>query len=95
MSIAVLGYLAAFISTSSFAPQAFKIIKSRQTRDISTAMYVLTVLGFALWLAFGIALRQWPLVISNGICFALSAFILAMKLLPPYKKNAVAKSLGV
>lgn len=90
MSITLLGYLAAIASMASFIPQAWKIIRSRQTKDISVGMYLLTVSAFALWLAYGIALRQWPLVVSNGLCFALSAFILAMTLLPQRQKDKVA-----
>jgi len=93
-NLTILGFVAAFVSTASFAPQAFKIIKSRKTDDISLGMYVLTVTGFALWLAFGFFEKQWPLVVSNSICFLLSAFILMMKLLPGSKKDAVATSLG-
>jgi len=89
----LLGYSAAAISTASFAPQAWKIIRSRETKDISLGMYLLTVMGFALWLAFGFAERQWPLVISNSICFLLSGFILVMKILPRQKKDAVAKAI--
>src|ERR1700761_3370714 len=65
------GFLAALCSTLSFAPQAWKIIQSRDTKSISTGMYLLTVVGFALWLAFGILGRQWPLMLSNGICLLL------------------------
>jgi MtN3 and saliva related transmembrane protein len=86
--------VAAFVSTASFAPQAWKIIKSRETKDISTGMYALTVFGFALWLAFGFLEKQWPLVTSNSICLFLSAFILMMKLLPQRGKNAVADSIA-
>lgn len=90
MLITLLGSLAAIASMASFIPQAWKIIRSRRTKDISVGMYLLTVSAFALWLAYGIALRQWPLVVSNGLCFALSAFILAMTLLPQRQKNKVA-----
>jgi MtN3 and saliva related transmembrane protein len=48
------------------------------------------VIGFAAWATYGMMLSQWPLVVSNGICFLLSGFILAMTLLPSAKKNAVA-----
>lgn len=89
----VLGYGAAILSTVSFAPQAWKVIRSRRTRDISLGMYLLTVAAFALWLAFGILKREWPLVLSNGICLALSGFILTMKILPASKRKQVADSL--
>ena len=54
-------------------------------------MYSLTVLGFALWSAYGVTIGQWPLIASNGICLALALFILIMKLLPGSMKNEVAE----
>lgn len=85
-----IGFAAAIFSTTSFAPQAWKIIKTRQTGDLSLPMYVITVLGFALWLGYGALLGQWPLVLSNGICFLLSGFILVMKLAPRRVKERIA-----
>jgi MtN3 and saliva related transmembrane protein len=92
-STLIIGVLAAISSTGSFAPQAWKIIKTRETKDISTGMYSLTVAGFALWLAYGVMLGQWPLIATNGICLALAAFILVMKILPASGKHAVADTL--
>jgi MtN3 and saliva related transmembrane protein len=86
----VVGYFAAICSTLSFAPQAWKIIRSRETKDISVGMYLLTVIGFMAWTAYGISLGQWPIVGSNSICLVLSAFILMMKLLPQRRKNEIA-----
>jgi MtN3 and saliva related transmembrane protein len=76
-STLIIGALAAIVSTGSFAPQAWKIIKTRETKNISTGMYGLTVAGFALWLAYGAMLGQWPLIATNSICFVLAAFILS------------------
>ena len=39
------------------------------------------------------AAGAWPLIVSNAICLALSAFILVMKLLPRPKKQQVAEAL--
>lgn len=88
--VTAIGYAAGCCSTISFTPQAWKIIKSRETKDLSAGMYFLTVSGFALWLTFGSMQGQWPLILSNLICLVLSAFILAMKLLPRRQKDAVA-----
>jgi MtN3 and saliva related transmembrane protein len=92
--ITLLGYGAAALSTASFAPQAWKIIRSRKTHDISLGMYILTVAAFASWLAFGILRREWPLVLSNAICMGLSGFILTMKCLPARSKQKVARRLS-
>ena len=91
--VTVIGSLAALCSTTSFAPQAWRIIKTRDTSAISSRMYMITVIGFALWLVYGLMQMQWPLIVTNGICLLLSAFILAMKLLPQRKKDAVADAL--
>lgn len=89
----IIGIGATVASTVSFMPQAWKIIKSRQTHDISTVMYAVTVIGFALWMIYGVVLAQWPLIVTNGLCLILSAFILMMKILPRREKNAVADAL--
>jgi MtN3 and saliva related transmembrane protein len=88
-----IGSAAALASTVSFLPQAWKIIQSGKTDDISTGMYAITVSAFALWLAYGLMLRQWPLVASNGVCLLVSAFILVMKLLPRARTRAVSAAL--
>lgn len=88
--VTVIGVLAGTASTASFAPQAWKIVKSRRTKDISAGMYTLTVSGFTLWTAYGVMKGAWPLIISNGICWCFAVFILAMKLLPKREKEKVA-----
>jgi uncharacterized protein with PQ loop repeat len=54
--VTVVGYLAAICSVVSFTPQAWKIIKTRDTKSISAPMYAITVVGFAFWL--GISKRR-------------------------------------
>ena len=88
--VTVIGSLAAICSTVSFVPQAWKIIRTRDTSGLSARMYAVTVTGFSLWLAYGIMLGEWPLIVTNAVCLALSAFILAMRILPQRKKEAVA-----
>ena len=83
----LVGGLATLASTTSFVPQAWKVIRTRDTAAISKRMYAVTVLGFALWLTYGWLLGQWPLILTNGICLLLSGFILVMKLLPRRQKE--------
>ena len=75
-----IGYLASFCSVSSFVPQAWKVVKTGDTSALSARMYALTVTGFALWTAFGVLRMEWPIILTNAICFGLSGFILLRKL---------------
>ena len=88
--VTIIGALAAICSTTSFVPQAWRIVRSRDTHSLSPRMYALTTTGFLLWTCYGIGLGQWPLILTNAICFLLAAFILVMTLLPQAKKEAVA-----
>ena len=88
--VTIIGTMAAILSTFSFVPQAWKIIKSRHTSDISFAMYAATICGFGLWTVYGVLLSEWPLIVTNAICFVLSGFILTMKILPDPQKKKVA-----
>jgi MtN3 and saliva related transmembrane protein len=92
-TVTVVSIFAATLSMVSFVPQAWSVIKSRNTDEISLKMYVITVAGFVAWLIYGILLMQWAMIGQNIICLSLSTFILVMKLLPQRHKEAVAETL--
>jgi MtN3 and saliva related transmembrane protein len=75
-----IGYLAATLTTCSFAPQAWLTFRTRDVRGISLGMYSVFTLGVALWLLYGVLTSAWPLVIANAVTLALASVILGMKL---------------
>jgi MtN3 and saliva related transmembrane protein len=75
-----LGYLAATLTTASFVPQAWLIFRTRNVSGISLAMYSAFTLGIALWLAYGVMLGAWPIIIANIITLVLATCILVMKI---------------
>ena len=81
----LVGALAACLTTLSFLPQAWLTFKTRDVRGVSLGMYSVFAIGVALWLAYGLLLRAWPIVIANAVTLALALAILAMKL--RYRRN--------
>lgn len=79
----IIGYLAAFLTTVSFVPQAIKTVRTRDTSSISLGMYVLFTLGVMMWLAYGLGTRQWPIIIANAITVVLATIILGFKIAGP------------
>jgi MtN3 and saliva related transmembrane protein len=75
-----IGSAAATLTTTAFIPQAWKVWRTRHTADISLGMYVLFTLGVALWLAYGILLESWPIIIANSITLLLAGVVLIMKI---------------
>ena len=76
----LIGGLAATLTTVSFVPQVWKVWHTKQTADISLAMYGFFTLGVSLWLVYGILLAAWPIIIANSITLLLAGVVLVMKL---------------
>ena len=78
--IKLIGFAAATCTTVAYAPQAIKVWKTRSTGDISLGMFLVMVLGLALWLIYGLLSGDAPLVAANAVTIVLAGSILVMKL---------------
>ena len=78
-NIEILGFCAAFLTTFSFLPQAIQVIKTKDTRSLSLAMYSIFTLGVACWLAYGFIKQDSAIIVANIVTLVLAATILAMK----------------
>ncbi|NML85669.1 SemiSWEET transporter [Polaromonas sp.] len=76
----LVGSLAACLTTVSFVPQAWLSFRTRDVSGVSLGMYSVFTVGVALWLAYGLLLGAWPMVIANAITLLLALVILVMKL---------------
>jgi MtN3 and saliva related transmembrane protein len=88
--VLLIGSIAALCGMAAFVPQAWQIVKTRKTEDLSAVMWTLQVIGFAVWVVYGALLAAWPIIVENSVCVVLAGFILAMKLLPRHLRHAVA-----
>lgn len=76
----ILGYCAAALTTGSFVPQALLTLRTRDVSGISLVMYSTFTAGVALWLAYGVALGEWPIVAANAVTLLLASTILTVKI---------------
>jgi len=76
----IIGLAAAACTTFSFLPQAIKVIKTKQTKDLSLLMYSVFTTGVLLWLIYGISVNDTPLIIANCITLIFAVTILIMKI---------------
>lgn len=75
----IIGNIAAVLTSVSFLPQAIKIIKTKDTKSISLPMYIMFVIGIALWLVYGFMRDDMPLILANIVTLTLSGLILGFK----------------
>jgi len=81
MSMAdLLGSIAGILTTVAFVPQVWGVWKTRSTRDISLGMYLVFTTGVSFWLAYGLVLGAWPIIVANSVTLMLTGTVLALKL---------------
>ncbi len=76
----IIGLVAAFLTTTSFLPQAIKVVQTRNTDGISLIMYVMFTMGVAGWLTYGVLIVSLPVTIANAVTLVLALVILVMKI---------------
>ena len=76
----VIGTAAALLTTLAFVPQAWHTFRTRDVSGISLGMYSAFTLGIVLWIAYGLAIGAWPVIIANIVTLLLALCILGMKI---------------
>ncbi|MGC1241746.1 MAG: SemiSWEET transporter [Chryseosolibacter sp.] len=79
-SIQVLGLLAGSLTTAAFVPQVVKTWKSRSAKDLSLGMFSFFCLGVAMWLVYGFAVKDIPVIAANLTTLLLASTLLFFKL---------------
>lgn len=78
--VGILGGLAGLCTTLAFVPQVSRTWSTRSADDISLGMLAIYVTGNLLWLLYGMALGDWPIIAANAATLALAGSILYFKL---------------
>ena len=76
----ILGFAAAIMTTICWLPQAFRTIRTKDTKSLSLLTQSVFTCGVGLWLIYGILAGNAPVIFANGVTFILVAFILVLKL---------------
>lgn len=74
-----LGFVAGFLTVSSFLPQVVRTWRTRRTADLSFGMVVLLVASASLWILYGVVRRDWPVIATNTGVVSLTGMLLAAK----------------
>jgi len=78
--IELIGTGAAICTTFSFLPQAIKVIKTKNTKDLSLLMYWVFEIGVILWMIYGFLIGSYPVAIANVVTLIFATIILVFKI---------------
>jgi MtN3 and saliva related transmembrane protein len=73
MKWSIIGYVAAFLTSFSMVPQIIRLIKLKESKDVSLTMTMALCLGVLLWFVYGIAIDDTPVIAANGVSFCILA----------------------
>jgi uncharacterized protein with PQ loop repeat len=62
----------AILMAISPALQIRKILRHRSSREVSIGYFWILVVGFALWIAYGVAIVNWFLIVPNTVALVVS-----------------------
>lgn len=74
-----IGTAAGLCSMASFTPQLVKIAREKHAAGVSLRTYVVNVVGFVLWISYGVLLGSWPVAVSNAVNLLLAGAILVLR----------------
>ena len=80
IQIEVIGLIAAFLTTSSFLPQVYKIWKFKSSDGISLSMYLFMLTGVILWFIYGLLIGSISVIFANFIAALFQMIIIYYKL---------------
>lgn len=79
-TITIIGLIAGTCTTLSFLPQVLKTMKTKQTKDISMAMYIVLAAGLFTWIIYGILTSALPVILANAFSLTCAVIILILKM---------------
>ena len=78
--VQITGLAAAALTTVSNLPQAYKIIKTKETKAVSVWSNLVLLGGLIIWVVYGFMRDDWPVIIANSIPSLITATVLFLKL---------------
>jgi MtN3 and saliva related transmembrane protein len=75
-AVTAVGLVASACTMTAFLPQVIKTWRTKSSADLSLGMYGLLTTGAALWLTYGLLIRDLPVILTNAVTLVLLLAVL-------------------
>lgn len=75
-----IGLVGGCIICSGAIPQIYKMIKTKETADLSYAMLILWIIGLTMAVIYAFSIHQIPIMITNTLSLCMSTLMLLIKI---------------
>ena len=66
-TLAILTTIFGTMMSFGYFTQTYKIFKRKSAKDVSLGTYIFFTVGIAIWLTYGISIKNYPIIISNAV----------------------------
>lgn len=81
----VIGFIAGVLTAISMLPQVIKTMKEKEAEDVSLVMLIVLLTGISLWIYYGIARGDWPIIITNAVSLSINIWMTILRV--KYRKK--------
>ncbi|MGV8087397.1 MAG: SemiSWEET family sugar transporter [Candidatus Woesearchaeota archaeon] len=86
MIIDILATVVGILMSLGYYPQAYKILKSKSSKDISITSYSIFSIGTLIWFIYGIVINSLPIIFSFALGVIGSWLVLILLIIYHKKK---------
>ena len=74
-NIEFIGVIAAILTTSGFAPQVYKTLKTKSVEGVSLTMYLVLFIGMLFWFYYGILIDSFSIMRKSNSSILSALFL--------------------
>jgi MtN3 and saliva related transmembrane protein len=77
----IIGIISGLLTSISMLPQFVKLIKTKNSKDISMVTLIVLITGVAGWIYYGSLKKDWIIILTNAFAFLINlcTIILSIK----------------
>ena len=90
--IEIIGYIGSFMLSLTYIPQIINIYKTKSAKDLSYLMIIMLIIGYIIFLAYGVLIMSIPLIVSISISLVNCIHLFVIKSILQMHENNIAKS---
>jgi MtN3 and saliva related transmembrane protein len=76
----IIGLIAGTCTSAALVPQVLTTIKKKQAQDVSVWMFMILLVGNTLWVYYGLAKSELPIIATNLFSWALDVVLIILKI---------------
>jgi MtN3 and saliva related transmembrane protein len=78
--IEIFGFAAGVVTAIGMMPQLVKTVKTKKVDELSIQMFLIYLLGFIMWITYGVVQEDLPIVVTNSISVILTLIMIYLKI---------------